>query len=224
LKGLLLSVLAVAACGQGKGSSPSASGSASGPDAGPVFSREAFVVARDDAGSDDAPVPTEPDPRALEEILAAAKSARPSEAPAPDGRDDLLGADTGVLADAGARGAGRLESGRGGHVTVGPVKLESGVSNPAIERAARAELYWPLVQRCRDAQGLLLPPEVVRLDFQLDRDGYVMTATIHAVAKQPEYLDAARCMARELAIATFRAPAGARGTPQKITMDVPSVD
>jgi len=98
------------------------------------------------------------------------------------------------------------------------------MSSPAIERAARAQLYWPLVQRCRDEGGGLLPPEVVHLAFHLDQDGYVVPATILAVPREKRFADAARCMARELSMATFRAPAAARGLPQTVSMDVPSVD
>jgi hypothetical protein len=107
---------------------------------------------------------------------------------------------------------------------VGKVTVEPGMSSPTVERALRAQLYWPLVQRCRDRRGAILPPEVVRLEFHLDLDGYVIPATVLAVPKDRQYEDAARCMGRELTMATFRAPAAARGQTQEVKTDVPSVD
>jgi hypothetical protein len=206
--------LGLGGCGERPRSSAAPAGAAS-------FSREAFAPDGGDAGATDLPVPTTPDPRALDEILAAAARV----APGDGGLDHAaLGSDTGLPADAGVRAAPRLDTPKIGRVHVGSVVVEPGMSSPAIERAARAQLYWPLVQRCRAADGAILPPEVVHLRFHLDRDGYVVAATILAVAKEPRFEDAARCMARELAMATFRAPAGARGLPQVVATDVPSVD
>jgi hypothetical protein len=62
------------------------------------------------------------------------------------------------------------------------------------------------------------------LTFYLDRDGYVVPSTILAVPREARFAEAARCMARELSMATFRAPAAARGMMQNVSMDVPSID
>ena len=138
----------------------------------------------------------------------------------------LIGTDTKVPADAGAAAgvSPTPEAPRSSKIRVGKVTAEPAMSSPTVERAARAQLYWPLVQRCRDREGAILPPEVVHLAFQIDREGYIVPATILAFPKEPRFADAARCMARELSMATFRAPAGARGLPQNVSMDVPSVD
>lgn len=187
-----------------------------------VFSRDTFAPPPGDAGSGDPPVPASADPAVLDEILAAAP--RPGGSP---GRDPvaLLGTDTGMKGDAGvAEAPAATDPAKGARIRVGKLSIEPGMSSPAIERAARAQLYWPLVQRCRAEDGALLPPEVVRLTFHLDRDGYVVPATILAIPKERRFADAARCMARELSMATFRAPASARGLPQTVSMDVPSVD
>jgi hypothetical protein len=166
-------------------------------------------------------VPATADPTALDELLAAA----PRRADAGADRTGLIGTDTGVRGDAGAPdSAPAAETTKAGRVRLGKVTIEPGMSSPSIERAARAQLYWPLVQRCRDPAGAILPPEVVRLTFHLDRDGYVVPSTILAVPREPRFADAARCMARELGMATFRAPAAARGLLENVSMDVPSVD
>jgi hypothetical protein len=200
-----------------------APGATSGAPSGePVFSREAFATAHGDAGTAEPPIPTAVVPRALDELLAAAPATPP--AAAPD-RDALLGTDTGLPGDGNAerRALPSAEPAKP-HVRIGQVTTEPGMSGPAIERAARAELYWPLVQRCRDKDGAILPAEVVHVTFNLDQDGYVVPATVLAVAKDARFADAARCMARELTATTFRAPAGVRGRPSGVVMDVPSVD
>jgi hypothetical protein len=197
-----------------------AGGGISGDAGVPVFSREAFASAASDAGVDP-PVATAVDPAALDEILAAADRARPP--PASD-RGGLVGSDTKTPADAGAPVQAAAQAARSATIRVGKVVVEPGMSSPSIERAARAQIYWPLVQRCRDREGGILPPEVVHLAFQIDRDGYIVPSTVVAIPKEPRFGDAARCMARELGTTSFRAPAAARGLPQNVATDVPSVD
>jgi hypothetical protein len=205
------------ACAKTPGA-PATSGATS---AEPVFSREAFATARGDAGAAEPPIPTTVVPRALDELLAAA----PATPPAARDHDALLGTDTGLPGDGNVehRALPSAEPAKP-RVRIGQVTTEPGMSGPAIERAARAELYWPLVQRCRDKDGAILPPEVVHVQFNLDQDGYVVPATVLAVAKDARFADAARCMARELTATTFRAPASVRGRPSGVVMDVPSVD
>jgi len=213
----------VASCARSPGE-PSRPGSSTavGPKAASsVFSREAFATPRD-AGAAEPAVPATADTAALDEILAAA-SARASAAAPPADPSDLLGTDTGVPLDGGADRA-PASAARGAKVSVGKVTVEPGLSSPGVERAARAQLYWPLVQRCRDDAGAILPPEVVRIRFSLDADGYIVPASIHTSAKEARFAGAARCMERELAAATFRAPPAGRGSLQGVDMDVPSVD
>jgi hypothetical protein len=52
----------------------------------------------------------------------------------------------------------------------------------------------------------------------------VIPASVLALPKDRQYEDAARCMGRELTMATFRGPAAARGQLQEVITDVPSVD
>ncbi len=214
----------VAACARAPGE-PSQAGAAPRPSpASSVFAREAFATPHGDAdaGPVEPAVPTTADPAALDEILTAA-SARAGAAAAPADPSDLLGTDTGVPQDAGADHA-PASGARGGRVSVGKPVVEPGVSSPGVERAARAQLYWPLVQRCRDEAGAILPPEVVHLHFRLDIDGYIVLSSIHVSSKDLRYAAAARCMERELAAATFRAPPAGRGNARDVDMDVPSVD
>jgi hypothetical protein len=216
---MLLLVLVLAGCSCTPDAQPPAPGSAAAP---PTFSRPALGPPPGDAGgAGEPPVPSSAEPGALDEILAAAPRSRSGGVD----RSGAIGTDTGVPGDAGPGAApAPVEQAKTARIHVGKVVIEPGMSSPTIERAARAQLYWPLVQRCRDADGGILPAEVVHLTFHLDADGYVIPATILAVPKEPRFADAARCMARELSMATFRAPAAARGLPQNVSTDVPSVD
>ncbi|KYG05720.1 hypothetical protein BE21_03640 [Sorangium cellulosum] len=102
--------------------------------------------------------------------------------------------------------------------------VQADMSSPAIEKAARAQLYWDLVQRCRGPDGKILPPDAVRVEFNVDAEGYIVVPTIIGSASDPRYDEAATCMRRELSGAAFRAPAGARGLPTRVDATVPSVD
>lgn len=187
-----------------------------------TFSREAFAPRAGDAGAAEPPVPTSADPAALAEILAAAPK---SSARAPTGPDGgtAIGAETGLREDAGAPGSADAEPRRTPRVVVGKTQPAADVSDPAMEQALRAQVYFRLTQRCRDGERIL-PAEAVHIHFQLDADGYLMPPSILASAKDERLAGAARCMARELSATTFRAPPSARGRPHTVDADVPSVD
>ena len=110
------------------------------------------------------------------------------------------------------------------NVVVGAPTLQASMATPAIERAARAQLYWNLVQRCRDQAGNILPPDAIAMRFIIDADGYITPASIVAMAGETKYTDAAHCMRRELSTATFRAPAATWGHPGEVRATLPSVD
>lgn len=211
----------IAACGRAPAEPPPASSSAA-----PVatFARGASAPRAGDAGSSEPAVASTVDPAALAEILAAAPrpTARPSTS--QDGGTSV-GAETGVREDpARAEPAVEMDAKRSPRVDVGKPVAEAGMSNPLIEQAARAQLYWGLTQRCRDGEGRILPPEAVRVIFQIDPDGYLVPPSILAQAREERFAAAARCVARELSTTTFRAPPAARGRPHTVTTDVPSVD
>jgi hypothetical protein len=109
-------------------------------------------------------------------------------------------------------------------VSFGALSIQGEMSSASIEREARAQLYWTLVQRCRDKDGSILPPDAVTILFRIDEDGYIIGSSINSAPSKPIYEDAAHCMRRELSSATFRAPVGARGLMTPVTMTVPSVD
>ncbi|APR76653.1 Hypothetical protein A7982_02000 [Minicystis rosea] len=220
-RSVVLALLLAAAC-QRTPESTGALGSAAPPSA--TFSREAFAPRAGDAGPSEPAVPTSADPAALDEILAAAPRAS---ARAPTGADGgtAIGIDNGGREDADAADAGAAgDRARAPKVRVGKPTLEPDLSGAAVEQAARAQLYWPITQRCRGEGGRILPPEAVHVIFHIDADGYLIPPTILAQPKEERFAAAARCIARELSTTTFRAPPAARGKPHVIDTDVPSVD
>jgi hypothetical protein len=175
------------------------------------------------------------DPSALEEILAAA----PKDAGPPTGEDGgtRIGTDTGIAetkdkeqsaetraASSSAAPPGKDPSDQKARISLGAVQFQQAMSSPSVERSARAQLYFGLVQRCRDRDGKILPPDAVKVGFNVDSDGYIVASTIRASTQDVRYEDAAHCIRRELSAATFRAPPAARGLPTIVTLTVPSVD
>jgi hypothetical protein len=162
------------------------------------------------------------DPGALDDLLAAAPKAATS---AGAGARPAIGVDTGVpSASSIAIEPLPPEPKRTPHVVVGAPTTQPPMATPAIERAARAQLYWNLVQRCRDKDGKILPPDAITLRFVVDDDGYIKPESIVARATRPEHADAAHCMRRELSTATFRGPAANWGHSGEVHATVPSVD
>lgn len=177
------------------------------------------------------------DPEALGEFLAAA----PKDLPKPTGADGASAIGTETSAKEGENKKDKKERGAAAApsasasaaasapppqhvVSIGSLSVQAVMSTPSIERAAREQLYWPLVQRCRDKEGRILPPDSVLILFRVDPDGYIIGSSISATPSSPELEDAAHCMRRELSAATFRAPPGARGMMTSVTMTAPSVD
>jgi hypothetical protein len=94
----------------------------------------------------------------------------------------------------------------------------------AAERMSRAQVYHPLVMRCRDADGKILPPDAIVLRFRVDEDGNIVPSSISAIAADPRHEAAANCMRRELSAVAFRGPAAFRGSPTSLRATIPSVD
>lgn len=177
-----------------------------------------------DMGEGGLPFANEPEPGVLAEILAAAPKSSAAKG-APDG-GTLVGTNTGIkeepkivaeVPDGGARI-------KRASIEEGKPDVAVGIPSPAVERAARAQLYHPLVMRCRDADGKILPPDAVTLRFKIDTDGYIVPTSISAVAADSKHEAAAACMRRELSAAAFQAPASARGVAAMVNATVPSVD
>lgn len=213
-----------AACAPGE-PAPRAAASAAGSAAAAAptgFSRLAFAAPGGDAGAAELPVPTTANPAALDELLAATPRTAPRPSTGADG-GTAVGADSGVPEDGGAE-TSAVPPARTAKVRIGKVTEVGGMSAPAMERAGRAQLYWGLTQRCRDRGGALLPPEAVHVTFTIDADGYLLAPSILAEPRGERFAEAARCMQRTLSTMTFRAPVSARGKPQMVFADVPSVD
>jgi hypothetical protein len=162
------------------------------------------------------------DPDALAELVRAA-SARAATSAAPL---RTPGGDTRLPGSGDVDLAASDPHSRAG---VGPAASASaprvaGAGNDAIERSARAQLYWELTQRCKDEHDAILPPESVEVMFDVDDEGYLVTSTISAIAKSPPFERAALCMRREVARSGYRAPPAARGAVTHIKLWVPSTD
>jgi len=194
-----------------------------------VFSpQNAAVHVKSEPPEGGVPIAANPNPVALAEILKAAPTTKPKPT-GPDGRT-LVGTNTDARPDEhgpdepspekslAARADKRIS------IEEGELDVSVGIPSPALERAARAQLYHPLVMRCRRPDGNILPPDAIVLRFRIDSEGYLVPSSITASAAESKYEDAANCMRRELSAATFRAPAAARGVPSKVTATVPSVD
>lgn len=242
---ILLGAGLLAGCPRSEDEPPGALGSgppAGSPSAVATWSRDAVSASKTPGGaasaldaphaSADPAVVTSVDPTAVDELLAAVPKTLPASTD-PDG-GTLIGTDTGEREDS-RRSARRepadpepakapREPQKKSLVSLGAVSIQESMANPSLERAARAELYWPLVQRCRDKEGKILPPDAILVLFHINVDGYIIGSSIVASPSKPIYEDAAHCMRRELLSATFRAPPAARGMQVNVTMTVPSVD
>lgn len=160
---------------------------------------------------------------ALDDLLAAAP--RASASATAEGGGTLIGASTGVPdGSATPIEPPPPEAPPQPRVVVGAPQVQAPMANPAIERAMRAQLYWGLVQRCRDRSGKILPADAISMDFIIDTDGYITPSSIVARAVATEHEAAAHCMRRELSTATFRAPAATWGHQVKVSVTLPSVD
>ena len=220
----IVALLAGAACSRSSGEAePDAAAIGSAPAPGASWSREA--LAPQGAG----PAPLHPavmgsvDPSALEDLIAATPKLAPSSTAVDGG--PVIGATTGVPeGSASAIEPPPAEAPAKPRVLMGAATVQAGMANPTIERAARAQLYWNLVQRCRDKEGKILPPDAIAMRFLIDIDGYIAPSSIVARAASAEHADAAHCMRRELSTATFRAPAATWGHVGEVRATLPSVD
>jgi len=190
-------------------------------DAGPGLS-----VVESSNGSQ--PLARSPEPGVLGEILAAAPKKMLS-ATDPDG-GTLIGTETGVKQDGAAENTLGSKGTANGVRAAKMMSIESGVVEVqglpphAAERTARAQFYYPLVTRCRDTDGQILPPDAITLRFRVDEDGNIVPSSISAIAADERHESAANCMRRELSAVAFRGPAAFRGSPTSLRATIPSVD
>jgi hypothetical protein len=164
----------------------------------------------------------------LAEILAAAPKELPTSTNANGGT--LIGTDTGAKQDDAAentlRSKGIATTGIGGKsalIESGTIEVQA-LPPHAAERTARAQVYYPLVTRCRDAEGHILPADAIMLRFRVDEDGNIVPSSISAIANEPRHESAANCMRRELSAVAFRGPAAFFGYATTLRATIPSVD
>lgn len=164
------------------------------------------------------------DPGALDRILRAVPTSRPG--PTGDDGGTRVGLDTGLpMPEAGVDEAGEpAPPTKRPFVAVGETREQPALSSAGIERALRAELYWILVHRCRDPDGKILPPDAITVEFRIEADGRISPSSIVAQTREPRFEEAADCMRREIAAATFSGPAAALGATTLVTATIPSVD
>ncbi len=187
--------------------------------AGMVLAAASFAACDDVPSRPQAPAPAQasalrpaPNPEALAALLEAAD--RKADEPAPPPQVARIGTTTGLPDPPPARPT---------FAKIPPPTALGDVSLVALERAARAQLYFPLVDRCRDPSGAILPPDAVTLSFLLDPAGEIVTGSIRAHAALPAHAAAAACMRRELATLRFVGPAEVHAS-HPVTLTVPSVD
>lgn len=161
------------------------------------------------------PAPRHADPGVLGELLATVPSAHPADGEAR--ARTRLGTDTGVAAASASppspNAAPRMET-----------RPRATLSSPALERAAREQLYWPLVRVCRLADGSLPPADSVTLEFDLLADGSVPPNTVTTRASEERFRGVAECVERVFASSGFRGPVEGRGTHASVRITWPSVD
>lgn len=163
------------------------------------------------------------DPLAFDDFLKAVPASPPG--PTDPGGGTRIGTSTGTAATGSPVTIEEPpQRGKKGVIQLGAVAVQTEMASPALEREARAQLYFPLVTRCRGKDGQILPPDAVTLEFTIDVDGYIVPQNISATAEKEEHAAAAKCMRRELSGLPFRGPAGARGQVAHVKMTVPSVD
>jgi hypothetical protein len=173
------------------------------------------------------PLAQQPEPGVLREILAAAPKKIPASTD-PDG-GTLIGTDTGAKQDDAAgdglktKGLSSAKEAKSALIESGLVEVQA-LPGHAAERTIRAQVYYPLVTRCRDADGHILPPDAIVLRFRFDEDGNIVPSSISAIPADPKHESAANCMRRELSAVAFRGLAAFRGTPISLKATIPSVD
>ena len=163
------------------------------------------------------PVPRRANPGALAEILAHAPSSQP-QATGPDG-GTLVGTPTEFDG-----GAPEPEPPKKKQLRTGKLFVQPLLSSPAIERAAREQIYWTLHEQCRGPDGAPPPPDAITLRFTIRHDGSVDPASVSAHANDAQFVDVAECVLREFSALPFRGPAAGRDNTARVIVTWPSVD
>jgi len=180
------------------------------PEAAPSVEVTAALA---DAAPTPTPAPRRPDPAALAELVAAAPGP-----PASSVALTLVGTDTGLATGTSSQSSPSLGA------TPPRVVPRPPLSSPALERAARAQLYWPLSQACRLPSGELPPADSVVLEFEIQADGSVYPGSVAASADDERYRSVAECVERVFSASGFRGPFEGRGSYTSVRIGWPSID
>jgi hypothetical protein len=170
------------------------------------------------APEEELPVPTTPDRAALAELLHHV----PKDAPPPTGSSGTrVGTDSGVPGEAAVVHGRRASDDPG--VRAGPIELQPLLSSPAIERAAREQIYWSL-RKCTGPDGNPPPPESITLKFTIEADGSVDPASVSTEVADPALEPTAECVLTAFSASPFRGPAATRRASARVIITWPSVD
>jgi hypothetical protein len=167
------------------------------------------------------PVPKRVNPAALSELLAAAPSSHP-ESTAPDG-GTRVASDTGKAEGSAAQPSATANAGKA-RLRAGRMSLQPLLSSPAIERAAREQIYWTLGQKCKGPDGKPPAADSIVLKFTVRADGTVHPASVEASTDDPKLEATAECVLREFSALPFRGPAASRQSEARVIITWPSVD
>jgi hypothetical protein len=164
-----------------------------------------------------------PDRAALLELVNAAPRERPDRT-GPEGT--LVGTDTRVAAPEPKPepSVALPPAPSGSEMAAGPLEFLPMLSTPAIERAAREQIYWTLSKKCLGPDGKPPPPDTITITFTIQPDGGVDPASVAAKASSPRYEATAECVLREFSALPFRGPTATFLTTARIMFTWPSVD
>ena len=175
-----------------------------------------------EAPTAEAAVAATADPVALGEIVYAAPREKPKST-GPDG-STLVGTDTGVAkTEEEAPPAPSAAAPRSGMVAGAP-QFQPALSTPAIERAAREQIYWALSKKCVGPDGKPPPADTIALVFTIRPDGSIDPASVAATTDDKRYEATAECVLREFSALPFRGPTATLHTTARIMVTWPSVD
>lgn len=164
--------------------------------------------------------PDRADPGALAELLKAAPAPEPLRPTDPEG-GTRVGTDTGLEPTEPPLVPPRPAA---PSLHAGQLELQPLLSTPAIERAARAQIYWRLAQQCHGPDGAPLPPDAIRVSFHIRADGSVDPGSLSASATDVKYQAVTECVVRELSASAFRGPEATLHSSADVIMTWPSVD
>ena len=199
-----------------------AAGCAAQPEDGNPM-RVAPTVARRSDETEVAPVPSAASQAVLAELVGRSRQLPAVRPTAPDGRT-RVGSETGAKGpDATPTPALPPPRQRRPGLHAGPIEVQPAVSSPAIEREARAQIYWRL-RNCKQADGTPPPPDAIVLDFIIQGDGTIEPSSVKATTEDRTLEPVAACVLRTFAASPFTGPAAARNASARVVITWPSVD